>query len=354
MAGFLPPILLSFPHFLHGTGKLATNSVEGFDPDPEKHGSYVVFEPTTGVPITLAKRIQVNILSGPTDQIGDQRFFQYDPKFSKIREDLLLPIVYIDIYNHDESVAKKLRETVGLAQIILDDWVIFILFWPSVALLVLIFMYERPRINDMVNVSQKRIIDENAKTSDKSEEINPALHAPKYPSYRRDFYNTIPENEPTDSSFNKPSSSVINRRIRNNSYSRTGSSYKAHFYNRNSMARNPSESSTVAAAAATTNYNLNLNKNHQNKIGSLNNNTQNFITSKNSGKYSTTEMNKNKSSIRRPTSLNFSYLNSAGRMVKTSPVNRNSPSGLSAMSAALQTPIGELEGSKFGQIFLIF
>lgn len=40
------PLAASFPHFLHGDDIIRTY-VDGLEPDPEKHGSYVVVEPVS-------------------------------------------------------------------------------------------------------------------------------------------------------------------------------------------------------------------------------------------------------------------------------------------------------------------
>ncbi|KAG8232897.1 hypothetical protein J437_LFUL012810 [Ladona fulva] len=55
------PIAASFPHFLHGDLSIL-QSMEGLHPDHNKHGSYVIVEPKTGVPMESRARSQSNLV----------------------------------------------------------------------------------------------------------------------------------------------------------------------------------------------------------------------------------------------------------------------------------------------------
>ncbi|XP_046383938.1 scavenger receptor class B member 1-like [Ischnura elegans] len=55
------PIAASFPHFMNGATSLL-NSMDGLNPDNEKHGSYVIVEPITGVPMESRARSQSNLV----------------------------------------------------------------------------------------------------------------------------------------------------------------------------------------------------------------------------------------------------------------------------------------------------
>ncbi|XP_025408763.1 scavenger receptor class B member 1-like [Sipha flava] len=59
------PIAASFPHFLNGDPKLF-NSISGLHPTEEKHGSYLIVEPLTGVPVESRARSQSNLVMHPT------------------------------------------------------------------------------------------------------------------------------------------------------------------------------------------------------------------------------------------------------------------------------------------------
>ncbi|XP_065344696.1 scavenger receptor class B member 1-like [Cloeon dipterum] len=58
------PLAASFPHFMHASPELSKN-VEGLKPDPKRHGSYVIVEPTTGVPMESSARSQSNLVVRP-------------------------------------------------------------------------------------------------------------------------------------------------------------------------------------------------------------------------------------------------------------------------------------------------
>nr|AXU25119.1 sensory neuron membrane protein 2-2 [Cyrtorhinus lividipennis] len=79
------PIVLSFPHF-YRADTLYQNAVGGLNPNAESHETYIDIEPTTGVPVKAAKRIQVNVQ------------FKGSPalKITGKARDVLLPFMWID------------------------------------------------------------------------------------------------------------------------------------------------------------------------------------------------------------------------------------------------------------------
>ncbi|CAB1420942.1 unnamed protein product [Pleuronectes platessa] len=64
----LTPIFISLPHFLHGSPYLR-EAVLGLNPSEEHHKTFLDVEPTTGFSMRFAKRIQVNMMYGPSKVI---------------------------------------------------------------------------------------------------------------------------------------------------------------------------------------------------------------------------------------------------------------------------------------------
>uniref|UniRef100_A0A3Q1J632 Platelet glycoprotein 4 n=1 Tax=Anabas testudineus TaxID=64144 RepID=A0A3Q1J632_ANATE len=62
------PIYISLPHFLHGSPSLQ-DQVVGLNPNEEHHNTFLDVEPTTGFTLRFAKRIQVNMMYGPSKVI---------------------------------------------------------------------------------------------------------------------------------------------------------------------------------------------------------------------------------------------------------------------------------------------
>ncbi|CAK6950076.1 platelet glycoprotein 4 [Scomber scombrus] len=62
------PIYISLPHFLYGSQSLLEN-VRGLNPTEEHHFTFMDVEPTTGFTLRFAKRIQVNMMYGPSNVI---------------------------------------------------------------------------------------------------------------------------------------------------------------------------------------------------------------------------------------------------------------------------------------------
>ncbi|XP_074026803.1 platelet glycoprotein 4 isoform X1 [Leptinotarsa decemlineata] len=76
----------SFPHFLYGDEELS-HHVDGLEPDKEKHESYVIIEPRTGVPLNGAARSQINLVVKNMNGFNDKV-----KKFSN----LSIPLVWIE------------------------------------------------------------------------------------------------------------------------------------------------------------------------------------------------------------------------------------------------------------------
>ncbi|KAF4114546.1 platelet glycoprotein 4 [Onychostoma macrolepis] len=62
------PVFLSLPHFLYGSNNLH-QGVIGLNPNSDEHSIFLDVEPITGFTLRFAKRLQVNMLYGPSDSI---------------------------------------------------------------------------------------------------------------------------------------------------------------------------------------------------------------------------------------------------------------------------------------------
>uniref|UniRef100_A0A4W4HL71 Platelet glycoprotein 4 n=1 Tax=Electrophorus electricus TaxID=8005 RepID=A0A4W4HL71_ELEEL len=62
------PVFISLPHFLHGSPELL-QTVNGLNPDPEEHSTFLDVEPITGFTLRVSKRLQVNMVYGPSKDI---------------------------------------------------------------------------------------------------------------------------------------------------------------------------------------------------------------------------------------------------------------------------------------------
>nr|XP_055045968.1 platelet glycoprotein 4 [Misgurnus anguillicaudatus] len=62
------PVYLSLPHFLYGSPDLL-EGLEGLNPNPDEHSIILDVEPITGFTLRFAKRLQLNMLYGPSKEI---------------------------------------------------------------------------------------------------------------------------------------------------------------------------------------------------------------------------------------------------------------------------------------------
>ncbi|XP_019965728.2 platelet glycoprotein 4 [Paralichthys olivaceus] len=79
-------ILISLPHFLHGSPSLR-EAVLGLNPSEEHHKTFIDVEPTTGFSLRFAKRIQVNMMYGPSKVIT---------VLKKVKDYTVFPIVWMN------------------------------------------------------------------------------------------------------------------------------------------------------------------------------------------------------------------------------------------------------------------
>lgn len=80
------PVYISLPHFLYGSPSLRKD-VLGLNPVEEHHMTYLDVEPTTGFTLRFAKRIQVNMMYGPSKVIT---------LLNKIKDYTVFPIVWLN------------------------------------------------------------------------------------------------------------------------------------------------------------------------------------------------------------------------------------------------------------------
>ncbi|XP_071358069.1 platelet glycoprotein 4 [Trachinotus anak] len=80
------PIYISLPHFLHGSPYLR-EAVLGLHPSEEHHRTFLDVEPTTGFTLRFAKRIQVNMMYGPSKDITILK---------KVKDYTIFPVVWMN------------------------------------------------------------------------------------------------------------------------------------------------------------------------------------------------------------------------------------------------------------------
>ncbi|KAM4615666.1 platelet glycoprotein 4 [Polymixia lowei] len=80
------PIYISLPHFLHGSPYLREAMV-GLNPSEEHHATYLDVEPTTGFTLRFAKRLQVNLMIGPSKVVS---------VFKNIKDYTIFPVAWLN------------------------------------------------------------------------------------------------------------------------------------------------------------------------------------------------------------------------------------------------------------------
>lgn len=63
------PVMVSFPHF-YSADPYFGSLIDGLKPSKEKHEFYITLEPTSGIPIDVAVRLQANVMIRPVSNVA--------------------------------------------------------------------------------------------------------------------------------------------------------------------------------------------------------------------------------------------------------------------------------------------
>ncbi|CAH0555939.1 unnamed protein product [Brassicogethes aeneus] len=93
------PAFVSLPHF-HKADSYYQDCIEGVTSEDSKHDFYMVFEPTTGIPLEVAARLQLNLLIHPINSI---EMFETVPK-------VYFPVMWFEqVVKMPDSMALQIR-----------------------------------------------------------------------------------------------------------------------------------------------------------------------------------------------------------------------------------------------------
>ncbi|XP_031330947.1 scavenger receptor class B member 1-like isoform X1 [Photinus pyralis] len=103
------PIATSFPHFLDADPKVR-ESVEGTNPDHDKHHTYFVIEPKSGLPLEIAARFQINMV------FGDLESMAHVEQFSN----MILPLLWTEnrLYGLPDTLQSRFRLYLNVAPVV--------------------------------------------------------------------------------------------------------------------------------------------------------------------------------------------------------------------------------------------
>lgn len=108
------PIYISLPHFLYGSPSLRED-IRGLNPVEDEHFTYLDVEPTTGFTLRFAKRIQVNMMYGPSKVVT---------VFKKVKDYTIFPVVWLNetAMLDDETADMFKKEIVSRIEILDITW----------------------------------------------------------------------------------------------------------------------------------------------------------------------------------------------------------------------------------------
>ncbi|XP_054608775.1 platelet glycoprotein 4 isoform X1 [Dunckerocampus dactyliophorus] len=104
------PIYMSLPHFLYGSPSLQ-EAMRGLRPSEEHHSTFLDVEPMTGFTLRFSKKIQVNMMYGPSKVIT---------VLKKVKDYTIFPVVWMNESAEldDETADLLKKELVGSIQML--------------------------------------------------------------------------------------------------------------------------------------------------------------------------------------------------------------------------------------------
>ncbi|XP_017774425.1 PREDICTED: lysosome membrane protein 2-like [Nicrophorus vespilloides] len=114
------PIALSYPHFLDSDQSII-DEVDGYVPDRQKHETYFVIQPKSGLPLDLAVRFQINMALGKIGSIAHVSRF----------DNMVLPLLWTEIrlYSLPDSMAMRFKMYLNVFPVMTTSimWALFAL-----------------------------------------------------------------------------------------------------------------------------------------------------------------------------------------------------------------------------------
>ncbi|CAH0548626.1 unnamed protein product [Brassicogethes aeneus] len=119
------PIALSYPHYLDGNEFLSSR-IEGVHPDENKHRSYFVIQPDSGLPLDVAVRYQINMALGDIKTIANSERF----------DNMILPLLWTEsrLYQLPTSLSVKFRMYLNVLPMV-EECGMYLLFISGVFLI---------------------------------------------------------------------------------------------------------------------------------------------------------------------------------------------------------------------------
>ncbi|EDW12640.1 protein peste [Drosophila mojavensis] len=145
---FGSPVFMSYPHF-YNADPYYVEQVEGLQPDKKQHEFYMVVEPSTGIPLEVAARFQVNMLVEPIDGI---QLYTDIPR-------IFFPLIW---FEQKVTITPELADQLKLLPVLLLAGQIFAGICLAVGLILLLWM----PIQQLLSWCQSRQYD--VKTQQKS------------------------------------------------------------------------------------------------------------------------------------------------------------------------------------------
>ncbi|KAK2581278.1 hypothetical protein KPH14_008068 [Odynerus spinipes] len=151
------PAFVSLPHFYKADPTLR-EQVVGMNPNEEDHNFYITLEPTTGIPLEVAARLQVNMLLQPSNIVS---LFKNVPK-------VYFPIFWFSLkVQAPEDLALGLKQFLLLPRICFLAGIITVILGALILLSVVLFnIVKRQRKN---NAEQLKMESSNGSSGKKAE-----------------------------------------------------------------------------------------------------------------------------------------------------------------------------------------
>lgn len=166
------PAAMSLPHFLNGDPSLVED-IDGINPDPEKHSTRVIVEPTTGVLMKVNSKMQINLVIHPTS---------YNPRIKPF-SNMIIPLFWSEmvIDNIPDNLMLLIRLGAQIGPIVQT-----VIIWLLAIAGIVIFMLLVPAMFSIINQQQQQQQQETMQTENRrnSDDLRIPLNYGQYATIR--------------------------------------------------------------------------------------------------------------------------------------------------------------------------
>ncbi|KAL6268646.1 hypothetical protein P5V15_001780 [Pogonomyrmex californicus] len=152
------PVFISLPHF-YKSDPVLLDQVDGMSPNDKDHSFSITLEPTTGIPLEVAARLQINLLLHPSKHVS---LYRDVPK-------IYMPMFWFDLkVQVNEEMASNLKKLLALPTVMLSTGIAMIVVGICLIGIIAFLYLKKKRRTSLRTAAPEKTVDE---PSEKKSEV---------------------------------------------------------------------------------------------------------------------------------------------------------------------------------------